>query len=234
MAIMALVSVVWESSPLFLVLIFSFAITISIYTFTTALTFLRSDLRGLPGPALASISNLPRLLTAWSWQTHETHIALHRRYGKLVRIGPNCVSVADPSAIPTIYGINKGYIKSNFYPTLQNFANGKAVPNMFNTTDDQLHRIFRSPVASAYSMTTLREFEHFVDSTIEAFLEQLMDRHARPNKPCNLGEWLEFYALDATGEMTFSKRLGFIDTGKDLGGIMTSVQKTLNYGTVAG
>lgn len=231
---MALVSLLWESSPLFLVLIFSFAITISIYTFTAALALLRSDLRGLPGPAFASISNLPRLLTAWSWQTHETHIALHRRHGKLVRIGPNCVSVADPSAIQTIYGINKGYVKSDFYPTLQNFANGKAVPNMFNTTDDQLHKIFRSPVASAYSMTTLREFEPFIDSTIKAFMEQLTDRYARTGKSCNLGEWMEFYALDVIGEMTFSKRLGFIDAGKDLGGIMASIQEKLSYGTVAG
>jgi len=70
-------------------------------------------LRRIPGPLLASISNLPRLFWVVSRRAHLQHIALHKKYGKLVRMGPNMVSVADPAAIPIIYGFGQKFIKES-------------------------------------------------------------------------------------------------------------------------
>ena len=64
-------------------------------------TYLR--LRHVPGPLLAAISNVPRWGWVRSYRAHDVHIALHRRYGRLVRLGPNMVSVADAAEIPHIY-----------------------------------------------------------------------------------------------------------------------------------
>jgi benzoate 4-monooxygenase len=36
----------------------------------------------------------------------------HKKYGKLVRIQPNHVSIADASAIPIVYGHGNGFLKS--------------------------------------------------------------------------------------------------------------------------
>lgn len=36
---------------------------------------------------------------------------LHKKYGKVVRIQPNHVSIADDSAIPIIYGHGNGFLK---------------------------------------------------------------------------------------------------------------------------
>lgn len=65
----------------------------------------------IPGPFLASISNIPRLLWARSGSAHETHIRLHEKYGSLVRLGPNSVSVGDPREISKIYGIRSSFGK---------------------------------------------------------------------------------------------------------------------------
>jgi hypothetical protein len=35
----------------------------------------------------------------------------HEKYGDLVRLGPNCVSMCVPDIIDSIYGIGKGYVK---------------------------------------------------------------------------------------------------------------------------
>jgi len=70
-----------------------------------------SRLRHVPGPFLWSISNLPRARLAWSGKMHEAHIEQHRKYGKLVRLGPNCVSVGDPTEMPKIYGTGANMIK---------------------------------------------------------------------------------------------------------------------------
>lgn len=37
---------------------------------------------------------------------------LHQKFGKLVRIQPNQISIADPDAIPIVYGHGTGFLKS--------------------------------------------------------------------------------------------------------------------------
>lgn len=79
-------------------------------------TYLQSylKLRRIPGPFLAAWSNLPRLYWVLSRRAHEVHIALHKKYGKLVRVGPNMVSVGDPAEIHNIYGITGKFQKVRF------------------------------------------------------------------------------------------------------------------------
>lgn len=59
----------------------------------------------IPGPFLASISNIPRLYWVLTGRAHDIHIALHDQYGPLMRMGSNMVSVSDPQEIGKIYGI---------------------------------------------------------------------------------------------------------------------------------
>ena len=81
--------------------------------FLTLLWALRSylSLSHIPGPFFAAWTNLPRLSWVMSDRAHDIHIQLHRLYGKLVRFGPNMVSVSDPAEIPTIYGFNPVFQK---------------------------------------------------------------------------------------------------------------------------
>ena len=74
---------------------------------------LRSYLRlsHVPGPLLASLSNVSRVSWALSGRAHNKHIDLHQRYGDLVRFGPNMISVGDPGEIPTLYPLKSGFIK---------------------------------------------------------------------------------------------------------------------------
>jgi hypothetical protein len=71
----------------------------------------RRSLAGIPGPAIAKWTRLWKLHSVWKGDHHNTAIDLHRKYGPLVRIGPKHISVGDPSAIPIIYGLNKGFTK---------------------------------------------------------------------------------------------------------------------------
>ena len=59
----------------------------------------------LPGPALAKVSNLWRFIETWKGHGELVLRELHRKHGKLVQIGPNVISIADPDAIEPIYGI---------------------------------------------------------------------------------------------------------------------------------
>jgi hypothetical protein len=71
-------------------------------------------LRRIPGPYLASISDLWRLLAVYRRRPQEIQLQLHRKYGDVVRLGPNCVSVSGPDMVSSIYGIGKGLCKVSY------------------------------------------------------------------------------------------------------------------------
>ncbi|KAK5235527.1 hypothetical protein LTR47_003712 [Exophiala xenobiotica] len=186
----------------------------------------------IPGPTLAAYTNLWRFFVVWGRRPERTHIKLHQRYGPVVRLGPNCVSVSDPAAIKSIYGLASGYVKSDFYLVQQQAVSrdGHLLQGMFNTTDEAYHSKLRRAVNNAFAMSTLVQFEPLVDSTTTEFFKQLTRRYAdKPDQICDLGEWLQFYAFDVIGELTFSQRLGFLDRGVDVENIISDLEKALGY-----
>lgn len=100
---------------------------------------------------------------------------------------------------------------------------GKPVPGIFAAQDEEIHRALKRPISGAYSMSTLVSFESYVDTTMEVFCTQLDKRFARNNEICDLGKWLQMFAFDVIGELTFSKRLGFLETGEDINGVMGAI-----------
>jgi hypothetical protein len=73
-----------------------------------------NGLHKYPGPWAAAYTDWWRWYDVWRQDAHHTHIRLHQRHGDIVRLGPNVLSFADPRAIKTIYGLNKGMTKSDF------------------------------------------------------------------------------------------------------------------------
>jgi hypothetical protein len=67
--------------------------------------------RHIPGPFLASITDFWRVWAVADGTFHTRNLKLHEKYGPLVRIAPNVVSVSDPDAMRVIYGLNSGFIK---------------------------------------------------------------------------------------------------------------------------
>ncbi|KAF2847821.1 benzoate 4-monooxygenase cytochrome P450 [Plenodomus tracheiphilus IPT5] len=180
------------------------------------------ELRHIPGPYLAAWTNLPRTLWVLGNEAHAKHVALHKQYGPIVRFGPTMVSVQDPREIKHIYDMSGTFVKSDFYRALVLYAKGKPVPTIFGTQDLNLHRTLRRPIASLYSMSNVVTFESLVDKAILVFLGQLRTRFVSTGVTCDLGEWLEFLAFDVMGEMTFSRRFGFLDSGTDVNNIATN------------
>ena len=63
-----------------------------------------SSLSRLPGPFLASITSLWIAHAYWRQDFHHYVIELHKKYGLVVRVGPDAVSVSDVDSIKVIYG----------------------------------------------------------------------------------------------------------------------------------
>ena len=84
-----------------------------------ALNRFNRGLNNYPGPFLASITDWWRFWDVYNRRAEWTHVALHEKYGDVVRLGPNLLSFGDPKALKTIYGLNKGFVKVLTYPFIQ-------------------------------------------------------------------------------------------------------------------
>lgn len=116
-------------------------------------------------------------------------------------------------------------------------ANGKPTVTLFTSLSEQWHANIKRPIANAYSMTTLTEFEPFVDNVISLLfsrLDQLFTMNPEPSSspyssppPCPLFDWLQFYAFDVIGKLTCSKDLGFLSSGHDVDNIIRDLNTTM-------
>jgi hypothetical protein len=81
--------------------------SISIFVFGALYVIYTRDstpLRSIPGPFLASISKLWIFNQQRGYQRQKVDIDLHKKYGPVVRVAPNEVSVSSPEALRKIYG----------------------------------------------------------------------------------------------------------------------------------
>lgn len=189
-----------------------------------------NGLNKYPGPFLASLTDWWRFFDVYKQRPEVTHLALHKKHGKIVRLGPNVLSFSDPEALKTIYGLNKGFIKSDFYVVQQSVVKGTSLPSLFSTTDNDFHMQFRRCVNSAFAMSALVQYEPFVDNTTKLFLKQTEKLYVdAKDKACDFTRWLQFYAFDVIGEITYSKRHGFVEKNEDIDGIVAYLTKLFLY-----
>ncbi|KAF2088013.1 cytochrome P450 [Saccharata proteae CBS 121410] len=193
-----------------------------------------TGLSKIPGPWIASVSNFWKISAAWHEEMPQRNIALHRKHGPLVRIGPNMISVDEPSAMNVIYGFKPIYNKTAFYPIVEALYNGKMLANLFTTRSEAYHAHLKRASVTAYSMTSLADLEPYVQPVIDLFLKRIGEVGENGAKAFDIGTWVQYFAFDALGQINFSEELGFLETGTDVGKSIGTIDGLLAYLSVIG
>ncbi|KAH7313945.1 cytochrome P450 CYP4/CYP19/CYP26 subfamily [Stachybotrys elegans] len=181
-------------------------------------------LRHIPGPFPGNMTNFLRVKWVTTKRAHLILQEMHEKYGEVVRIGPNTVSFNNPSIIPTIYTARTGFPKAKFYNTLQAYSpTGGALPAIFNTTDDKMHKRLKTPISPLFAPNTVTVYEGRVDEVLGVLQKQLDAKFIGNSEVFELGQWLQFFAFDVMGTLTFSKRYGFLEHGKDEGNMLATI-----------
>ncbi|KAJ5661462.1 cytochrome P450 monooxygenase [Penicillium maclennaniae] len=150
--------------------------------------------------------------------------------GPIVRLAPNELIFSDPEAIKSIYGVNSGFTKSDFYHAFR--APVGRFPDHFSSDNQQIHAERRRIVNPVYSLHNVLEAEQYVDGCIDVLLEQLSD--SADKKQCiDLHEWSRFFAYDTIGELFFSKTFGSLRSRHDHLGFMASADYLIPVMTLA-
>ncbi|EOO00103.1 putative cytochrome p450 protein [Phaeoacremonium minimum UCRPA7] len=83
-------------------------------------------------------------------------------------------------------------------------------------------------------MSTIVQYEPRVNETTRVFLDQTEKLYAAPGKICDFKLWLQYFAFDVITEITYSRRVGFIDRGEDVDGIIEWLDKLFDYSAPVG
>lgn len=192
---------------------------------------LLSPLRAIPGPVLARLSRVYYLHGVWTGSFHHTNLAVHKRYGPVVRLAPNLYSLDSPLAIKAIYSISSNFAKSDWYDGWRHPDPNKN--SIFPHRDVRKHAELRKLFQGLYSLSTIVTYEGYVDECTDILTRRLQE-FARDEKPVNLGHWFQCYAFDVIANITYSERFGFLDTGEDVGGVFKSLWTSMWYSSLIG
>ncbi|KAF7593917.1 hypothetical protein BBP40_010619, partial [Aspergillus hancockii] len=154
-------------------------------------------LKDIPGPIWAKFTRLWEVHALIPGDFERKLVVLHRRYGPIVRIGPNKCSIDDPAAVKSIYGIGRPFVKTEYYSAFTDVNK----TSLFAEREPKVHAGMRRRIAKLYSLTNLLSYEGFIDRCT-TILEDKLRTICTEQRPIEMGTILQYYAFDVIGSLT--------------------------------
>ncbi|KAH8788403.1 cytochrome P450 [Diaporthe sp. PMI_573] len=178
----------------------------------------------VPGPRLAKITELWRTNRYIRGYWHRDILDLHRKYGPVVRISPNEVSIVSPEVSKTVYSYSGGTQKTDWYDVWRALGGteGRNSTAFFGATDPNQHAFLRRRVSTTYTLSTILAAEPKVQGVLDSLWERF-DEFAKAKQPINLTEWSSYFTYDVVGTLCISEPLGFIRDRRDKTGFIAGV-----------
>ncbi|CZT20877.1 related to benzoate 4-monooxygenase cytochrome P450 [Ramularia collo-cygni] len=156
--------------------------------------FVRPLLHGplclVPGPWYCKISNIPLSFYDLSFCRNDQIHKWHQKYGPIVCIAPNQVSIASLQGTKDTYGATQRWAKSNYFDHFKGFN----MRSVFATKAYEEHRTKRKYTSTFYqspAIYKLPEIEQHVKSNSLAVLDQI-----RLGQEIDVYSLTNWYALD--------------------------------------
>ncbi|GME58427.1 cytochrome p450 family protein [Neofusicoccum parvum] len=187
-----------------------------------------SPLAKYPGPFWASLTDVWYAYQSAQVDLHRRLIHLHEKYGEIVRVKPNKLSIASPEGFKVIYSAGHNFVKGEMYSPFK----GKRPFDLFAEPNEQIHGQQRRLVSRAYTMDTMKSLEPYVDTTINVFLDKLEEIGSK-GQTIDFAYLIQLFAFDVIGEVSFARRFGYIDAVSD-SGIFARIAAALSSGAWVG
>lgn len=80
-------------------------------------------------------------------------------------------------------------------------------------------------------MSTLVHYEPQVNEVVESFLKRTEELYVGSHRGtiCDFAEWLQFFAFDVIGQITYSKPHGFVEQNRDIDGMVRYLGRLFGY-----
>ncbi|KAF4961677.1 hypothetical protein FGADI_40 [Fusarium gaditjirri] len=148
---------------------------------------------------------------------------LHRKYGPVVRVGPNEVWFNSKEAFHAIYSSGSGYEKSDFYlatalskPHIDWHLNPEFQDtlDLLSERDVRRYRIQRRLIGPVYQTSNLIQYEAAIDEVLARSIAKLKTLNGTQ---VELNEWMHIIAVECLGAVVLSWSPGMLKNGTDNG-----------------
>ncbi|UPX09407.1 uncharacterized protein EKO05_0000097 [Ascochyta rabiei] len=190
-----------------------------------------SSTRNVPGPFLARFTRWYEYFALLRGKSHVEYMQLHDKFGAVLRIGPNRYSFSDPSDVKIIYELGSKFTKTEYYHPL--LAPNPDDQNIFAIRDPAFHKMRRRKIANLYSMSTIVSYEGAVDRMNKICMDKLK-KYAIEDRELSLPDFLQWYAFDVIGDITFNESFRMMENEGDVTGMISGVHMANNYLAHAG
>ncbi|KAF4947619.1 hypothetical protein FSARC_13921 [Fusarium sarcochroum] len=163
-----------------------------------------NPLRKFPGPTLWAISIVPYVYMCLSGESHRTILQLHQKYGPIVRIGPNDLSLNHPDGMKDLRGHRK--IGTGENPKDPNLAQFNA-DNIIGA-NRQDHQRFRRALAHGFSNQAMMDQQTIITGYVDSFIQGLQEECASGMKSLDMAKWFNFTTFDIIGDLAFGESFG--------------------------
>lgn len=185
--------------------------------YAVLLPFYFSPLAGVPGPKLGAITKYYIYYKTWAEQRNRYVHSLHERYGPIVRLGPEEISISDPEYVKEIYGGN--FDKSGFYGQFGNYGR----LNTFSSLEKAAHIRRRKVTAQMYSKTyvTSEPIEQLASQRVQDAMRHVQAA-LKESKEVEVYEMFHALAMDVVTGLILGREGGtnLLQRGRDAWGII--------------
>ncbi|KAF6802058.1 trichothecene c-15 hydroxylase [Colletotrichum sojae] len=155
---------------------------------------LLNPLRTIPGPRLWSISPIPYARVYVSGQAHRRMLALHQRYGPIVHVGPNHVSINHPDGMHQVRGHRK---------------TGENPKDLGPTTSASAAR----SLAHGFSAQSMLAQQPIIQAYVDQLIAKLHENSQSGERVVNVEKWFNFATFDIVGDLSFGEPFGCLEDG---------------------
>ncbi|KAI9594288.1 cytochrome P450 [Syncephalis fuscata] len=160
---------------------------------------IQSPLSKIPGPKPSILAGIALNLEQLFFTERENILAKYKRYGPIMRAGPNTVWVSSAASIRKVLG-SHNYAKSPDYGVFE--FDGES---LFTTRNVDYHRVQKRLMLPSYTPNSLRELEPLI---YESGLSQLVKRiseHAIAGENIDIMLLFKYMTFDVIGRVAFGK-----------------------------
>ncbi|KAI0179092.1 cytochrome P450 [Hypoxylon sp. FL1284] len=206
--------------------ILSLSSLVSITVGVLVLAFVRSRaaawyrLRHVDGPWYASFSYAWMLGATLSGRQAASYLAVGRKYGALVRIGPNDLLTGDPEVVRRMNGARSRYHRSSWYDSLRM---DPYVTSLFPSREPAHHDRLKAQLAFGYGGRENPSIEADVDEQLAGLVDLIRRRYVSTTtsktaelRPLDFAQRVNFFTLDAITKIAYGRAFGYLATDSDV------------------
>lgn len=202
------------SNPASVLTIFAF---LAISWYITSAVYSWCRLRHVPGPFLASFSYLWLGRLAFGGRQREGYMLAARKYGSLVRVGPNELLTNDPEVVKRMSSTKSQYWRSKWYT---GFQFNPYHPVMFIMTDPAAHDKIKAQLMPGYSGRDISSVESDVDTQVNNFITLIRKKYiTSPGvggfRPLDLARVIPLFTLDVITKLALGQEFRCLETDSD-------------------